>query len=581
MFSKYYQSELSFLREMGAAFGRANPALAGLLAERGGDPDVERLLEGFAFLTARIRERIDGAVPELVHGLAELLLPHYLRVLPACTVLEFTPLPRVLRARSTLPRGTEVASTPVDGARCLFRTSAEVDLLPLTLLETALENAGSSTPSLRLQFQTTAQGKAEVFQERGMTLYLHAEYPQASTVLLWLARHCTGILVRSSEGGAPVRLPPSHLRFVGADPDRALLPWPTRALEGFRTLQELFLCLEKFLFVSVDKLQAAAGAAGERFEMVFEFERPPPISGRLPKDLFRLHCVPVVNLFTTTADPVAARLIGQEHLLRASEMDPRHMEVYSVDAVSGIRSGRSERRRYAPYADFAHARGDQATGFYRLRRAHSVLDDGTDVFLSLEMPREVPAGFEEETLSIDLTCTNRSLPTRLQVGDVSVPTPLSPSAVRFKNITAVRQPLRPPLGSEVHWRLLSHLALNQRSLLDAEALRAVLELYNFETSADVTTVRANALRISSLRSVRGEATTAFVGGAPVRGTRVTVEADEAGFAGPGDLFLFGTALDELLAHHASLNVFSELRVRAHPSQAEVRWTPRNGSQTLL
>jgi type VI secretion system protein ImpG len=581
VFSKYYQSELTFLREMGAAFGRANPALAGLLAERGGDPDVERLLEGFAFLAARVRERIDDAVPEVVQGLAELLLPHYLRVLPACTVVEFTPLPRALRSRAILPRGTEVSSIPVDGASCLFRTTAEVDLLPLTILETTLENAGSSTPSLRLQFQTTAQGSGEIFQERGVTLYLHAEYPQASTVLLWLARHCTRIAVRSAGGGAPIHLPPSHVRFVGADADRALLPWPTRALEGFRSIQELFLCLEKFLFISVEKLQAAAGAAGERFEIVFELERPPPISGRLPKDLFRLHCAPVVNLFPASADPVATRLIGQEHLVRASGIDPQHMEVYSVDSVTGLRAGRNERRQYAPYTAFAHARGEQATGFYRIRRARSVLDDGMDVFLSLEAPRELSGGIEEETLSIDLTCTNRSLPTRLQVGDVSVPTPSSPSGVRFKNITAVRQPVRPPLGTEVHWRLLSHLALNQRSLLDAEALRAVLELYNFDSSADQPMVRANALRISSLRAVGGEPTTAYVGGAPVRGTRVTVEVDEAGFAGAGDLFLFGSALDQLLAHHVSLNAFGELRVKAHPSKSEIRWTPRNGSQALL
>ncbi|HZA13708.1 MAG TPA: type VI secretion system baseplate subunit TssF, partial [Myxococcaceae bacterium] len=560
MFSKYYQSELTFLREMGAAFGRANPALAGLLAERGGDPDVERLLEGFAFLTARVRERIDDAVPEVVQGLAELLLPHYLRVLPASTVVEFAPLARALRARSTLPRGTEVSSTPVDGTSCLFRTTAEVDLLPLTLVETVLENAGSSTPSLKLQFHTTVQGKAEVFQERGVTLYLHGDYPQASTVLLWLARHCTGITVRSSEGIAPVRLPPSHLRFVGADPERALLPWPTRALEGFRSIQELFLSVEKFLFVSVEKLQQAAGAAGERFEMAFELDRPPPISGRLPKDIFRLHCAPVVNLFSSSADPVATRLVGQEHLVRASGLDPQHMEVYSVDGVTGLRAGRGERRRYAPYTAFAHARGEEATAFYRIRRARSVLDDGMDVFLSFEAPREVPAGLEEETLSIELTCTNRSLPTRLQVGDVSVPTPSSPSAVRFKNITAVRQPVRPPLGTELHWRLLSHLALNQRSLMDAEALRAVMALYNFDTSADLPTSRANALRIGSVRSVRAEPATTYAGGAPVRGTRVRVEVDEAGFAGPGDIFLFGSALDELLAHHVSLNAFSELRV---------------------
>src|SRR5512141_2881929 len=104
MFSKYYQSELAFLRGMGKEFAAAHPNLAGLLAERGGDPDVERLLEGFAFLAARIRERLDDAVPEVIHDLTEVLLPHYLRPVPACSVLEILPNPGALRART--PRST-------------------------------------------------------------------------------------------------------------------------------------------------------------------------------------------------------------------------------------------------------------------------------------------------------------------------------------------------------------------------------------------------------------------------------------------------------------------------------------------
>src|SRR5687767_9308583 len=105
MFSKYYQNELSYLREMGRDFGLANPAIAGLLSERGADPDVERLLEGFCFLTARIRERLDAGVPEIVHGLVDLLVPQYLRPIPAASIVEFTPHARVLRSRTRIPRG--------------------------------------------------------------------------------------------------------------------------------------------------------------------------------------------------------------------------------------------------------------------------------------------------------------------------------------------------------------------------------------------------------------------------------------------------------------------------------------------
>src|SRR3972149_4296981 len=119
MFSKFYQSELAFLRATGSAYAEAHPQAAGFLSGRGNDPDVERLLEGFAFLAARIRERLEDGLPEVTHDLTELLLPQYLRPLPAATVVEFTPLPGALRVRGRVPAGAELASVPVDGTACL------------------------------------------------------------------------------------------------------------------------------------------------------------------------------------------------------------------------------------------------------------------------------------------------------------------------------------------------------------------------------------------------------------------------------------------------------------------------------
>lgn len=580
MFSKYYQSELAYLREMGKAFGSANPALAGMLVERGGDPDVERLLEGFAFLTARIRERIDDAVPEVVHGLVDLLLPHYLRVLPSASVVEFSPHARLLRGRSRIPAGAEVGSKPVDGTTCVFRTTRPVDLLPLTLVETVLDQSTQLSPVLRVQLQVAEQGRSEIFQEEGFSLFIHGEPAVSSTLLVWLMRHCKGVVLKGSGGSETVRLPPSSLRAVGFAPEDQLLPWPARAPEGYRLLQEYFTLPQKFLFVEVRGLQAAAGLTGQKLELIFEFERPPPLTGRVPKDIFKLHCAPVVNLFSTSSDPIKVGTMGHEHLLRASGLDPEHMEVYSVDTVTGLQAGRTDRLDYKPFFDFAHNTGDNAR-FFRLRRSQSPLNDGIDTFLSLGSPRDVAPTAAEETLSIDLTCTNRSLPTRLQVGDLSMPTPASPTTAKFRNIIALSKPVRPPLGSELHWRLLSHLALNQRSLLDPGTLKALLELYNFQATADQPTARANTLRIDSLTAVAGKPATRFLQGAPVRGTQVMVDVEEAGFTGLGDAFLFGSVLDEIFASYVSLNAFSELLLRIQPSQVEYRWPPRNGRQPIL
>ena len=579
MFSKYYQSELTYLREMGKAFGSANPALAGMLVERGGDPDVERLLEGFAFLTARIRERIDDAVPEVVHSLVDLLLPHYMRVLPSCSVVEFTPHARLLRGRSRIAAGAEVGSKPVDGTTCVFRTTRPVDLLPLTLMETVLDQSSPAAPVLRVQFQVAEQGRSEIFQEEGLSLFIQGEPSISAMLLVWLLRHCKGIQVRGGTGGEAVRLPVKNLRASGFSPEDQLLPWPARAPEGYRLLQEYFTLPQKFLFVEVQGLQAAAAITGQKLELIFEFERPPPLPGRVPKDIFKLHCTPVVNLFTTSADPLRVGALGNEHMLRASGLDPEHMEIYSVDTVTGLQAGRTDRIDYRPFFDFAH-NTKEGGRFFRLRRSLSPINDGMDTYLALGSPRDVSPTPAEETLSIDLTCTNRSLPARLQVGDLSVPTPASPTTAKFRNVIAVTKPVRPPLGSELHWRLLSHLALNQRSLMDAAALKAVLELYNFQATADQPTARANQLRVESLRDVTGKPVTRFLQGAPVRGAQVTIDVEEAGFTGLGDAFLFGSVLDELFASYVSLNAFSEVVLRVQPSQVEYRWPPRNGRQPI-
>lgn len=583
MFSKYYLSELSYLREMGRAFGLANPSVAGLLVERGTDPDVERLLEGFAFLTARMRERVEDDVPEMVQGLTELLLPHYLRPLPACSIVEFTPQVRALRGRSRLAAGAEVASQPVDGTACLFRTTTDVDLLPLTVQDALLDRSSASMPVLRLFFQTTEAGQSDIFKEQGLRLFIHGELSAASMVLLWLMRYCKHVRVRGSSGGEGLRLGPECIRAVGFERDFPLLPWP-RAASGYRLIQEYFTLPEKFLFFEVQGLDAAVSLVGEdRFELAFHLERPPPLDARITRDMFRLHCAPVVNLFRAPADPIVHQALEREHLLRASEVSPQHVEIFSVDAVTGLTAGRSERRTYRPFFDFSHSRGEGAEpAYYRLRRVHSPIDEGIDVYLWLETPRDVaPALGREEVLSIDLTCTNRSLTSRLQVGDLRHTTSASPTNTQFKNIVPVSRPARPPLGAELHWRLLSHLAINHHSVADAAALRRVLGLYNFHALTDNLAARASRLRVESILGVQTQSVTRFLEGSPLRGNLTAVDLDETSFMGVGDAFLFGSILDELLASHVTINAFNELAIRLQPSQTEYKWLPRNGSLTIL
>jgi type VI secretion system protein ImpG len=577
MFNKYYESELAYLRELGRGYAQAHPGTAGFLAERSGDPDVERLLEGFAFIAAKVRERTDDAVPEVVHELADLVLPHYLRPIPATTVIQFRPQPRSLRGPVPVPRGSELATVPVDGTPCLFRTTQEVTLLPLSVEETLHETPSATAPLLRLQLNVPQPGRDALAAHGRLRLFIQGEYALSSTLLLWLARHCRSISV--GEPNAPGRrLPPDSLRLVGFEEDAALFPWPPLASRGYRVVQEYFTLPEKFLFFDLLNLDKVLPAK-DRVEIRFEFEHPPALTQRIPRDVFRLHCAPAINLFRVDGEPIRLKAPGQEQLVRAAGLDPGHMEVYSVDQVLSVRPGVAEREAIQPFTAFSHSGGSEV--FHRLRRSASPIDEGVDTYLSLETPRDVTPRLEERTLSLELTCTNRALPKRLRIKDVSAAAPTSPTLAQFDNILPVSQPLRPPLGSELLWRVLAHVALVKRSVSEPGLLSSVLGLYNFQAFGDEPVGRANSRRAESVQSVQVEPSRRLVQGAVVRGQRTLIELDETGFVGPGDAFLFGCVLDELLAAHLTLNAFHALRTRQLPSRTETEWTPRTGTQPLI
>ena len=579
MFSKHYQSELAFIRAAGKAYAEANPSTAGLLAERGGDPDVERLLEGFAFLAARVRERVDDAVPEVIHDLAEIVLPQYLRSVPACTIVEISPDPSTLRSRHRVAAGSEIASVPVDGTSCRFRTTADLDLLPVTVQDVLVDRTIGAAPVLRVHLQTTPQALGALFQPDGLRFLLHGEFPLASTLLLWLARHLRGVRVRA--GAGTVELPPSAVRFIGLEPEFPLLPWPRLAPQGYRTLQEYFTLPQKLLFFEVRELHHAKKIAAERFELAFQLERPPELPSQVGKDGIRVNCVPVVNLFRAAGEPVTSRAIGEEHLVRAAGVPPLHMEIHGVESVVGVPEGRGELVRYEPFAGFRNRDPGKRARHYRLRRALSPVDGSLDTYISVVRPPEGGAELAEETLTLDVLATNRMLPVRLKLGDVCVETDTSPGQARLRNIVPVSHPIRPPLGTELHWRLVAHIAANRASIASPEGLRALLGLYNLQILSDQQSGRANVLRVESVRGVASALSHRIIKGAPARGTRFAIDVDEAGFAGPGDAFLFGCALDDLLASQASLSSFVELALRLTPSLREYAWPPRNGQKVLL
>ena len=572
-FSQYYKSELAFIHELARGFAEANPATAALLKERGSDPDVERLIEAFAFQAAGIRARMDNVLPSIVHGLAELLLPHYLRPLPAATIVEFAPNLRALRARHTVPAGRTLTTKPVEGTACRFRTCFDVDLLPFEIADARLDDAVAAKPVLRLTLRLTEAGKSALPECGRVRFFLHHIEPTLpATLMLWLTRHLTGVSLVGTPGAPPVQLDKSAVEPVGLTRNLSVYPWPDTAPSGFRLLFEYFLLPMRFHFfdlVGLDKVRTN----GTEIVVNFEFDRPPALPTAVRRETVRLYCTPALNLFESTAEPVTYSPLEREHLLRADGVNPKHMEVYEVRSVVGVSRGTSARRNFLPFFRFSHA---NATGmpFYSLRQ-NPAIDGGTDTYLVLDEARGAAPPQHEETVSVEMLCTNRSLARGLQPGSVTETTPGSMFRA-YENITPVNTPVRIPLGSDALWRLLSHLALGHRGLRDLESLRGMLRLYDVQGLNNMEDGRIGERQIEAIRSVEREMVTRMVLGVPVRATRTRLELDETGFASIGNAFLFSALISELSGSLTELNSASEVVATLSASKMEFRWPVQIG-----
>jgi type VI secretion system protein ImpG len=589
MLNRYYQEELVFLRELGREFAREHPTLAPSLAEAGSDPDVERVLEGTAFLTGAVRRKIDDDLPEITQALLEMLWPHYLRPVPSTAIVEFAhpPKPKITGSER-VPRGkTELESVPVDGTPCRFRTCYDLDVHPIRLADARLETTGRG--ALRLRFELLTGAKRDELRIDPLRLYLHGDLPVATTLYLWLVDRVSEGFVeipsargRASRAALAARSP--LVRPVGFEEDQGLFPYPAHSFLGYRLLQEYFTLRAKFLFVDLHGLSAlAAFENADVFEVVLAFRERPPEGLRVSTDSFRLHCAPVVNLFAKDGDPIRLDHRRVSYMLRPSDPEPHHFEVYSVDRVTGLATGSGRRRDYLPFHSFRHGMlaGDARAIYYKLTRRPAVGKQNSECWLSFVTAEERGVLPETEAISLELTCTNRRLPESLKPGDVSRHTDSSPQFVEFRNITPLTQSVLPPLEGGLHWRLISHLSLNYASLASPEALRGLLSLYNFQALYDRQAARANELLLEAIAKVDARRAERLFRGAPMRGIHTQVELVEDRFASEGELYLFASVLEEFLALYVTVNAFSQLTVRGAQQGEVYEWRPRVGKQPLI
>jgi type VI secretion system protein ImpG len=587
MLNRYYRDELNFLKRQGREFAQANPGLSRFLSERSTDPDVERLLEGFAFLTGRMREKVEDEFPELTHSLISMLWPNYLRPVPSMTVVQFTPAWHALSHQQPVARGTSLASTPVEKTACLFRTCHDVTLYPLAHSGVSARHT-RETSVVELAMDVHSDQPMDAMGIESLRLHLGGDAYTARTLYLWLNHYLTR--VELDVDGWQQSLPTNALQTVGFERDQALLPYPRNVHQGYRILQEYLCFPEAFHFFDVTRLnQYLPSKPAERVTLRFEFSRTLPTDVRVQDEHLALYCTPAINLFSHDAEPIDLSGERSEYRLRPSTRSPSHYEVFSVDNVHGW-VGRAETdrqgepRRYVPFESFQHQierdRGREAL-YYRLRVRDSLRSDGFDHDIAFMRGDEQAHLESRETISLQLTCSNRELPEQLTVGDVCVPTENSPAYADFRNITRPTPVLRPALDDGLLWMLISNLSLNYLSLLERDALCSVLRAYDFRALVDRQAERIAQKRWAGIVDIETQSVDRLRKGMPIRGLRSVMTLDQDAFGDEGSLYLFGSVLARFFSLYASINSFHELHVVNRHNQERYTWSLQAGQQPLM
>jgi type VI secretion system protein ImpG len=593
-FNHYYQSELTALRQLGRRFAERSPALAPFLGQTGRDPDVERLLEGFAFLTGRLRQKLDDELPELSHSLMQLLWPNYMRPLPAFSILQFDPLKRSGPALM-VERDTPVESEPIDDVHCRFRTCYPTEVLALDLIALNYSVKGDGS-LLSLRLEMSADGHLGELELRRLRLHFAGERYISQMLYLSLLRNLESIeLIPLDDVGNPIggvngvsmafKMPGDRVQPVGFAEEEALIPYPLNTFRGYRYLQEYFAFQDKFLFVDINGLDLLKSLPADILKQVrglelrFDIRKSGVLRMRPTLDNVKLHCTPIVNLFRHDALPI--RLDGKqdEYLLLPAKYDLDSCGVFSVESVTGWKPGGLGYQAYVAFESFEHDPSfDVPTSrpHYSVLQRASSLHDGLDTYLSFGV-RHTQA---HETLSVELMCTNQNLPRKLKPGDIKRACEQTPEFLSFRNITPATSSFAPPLNRDFLWKLISNMSLNYLSLADVNALKVILETYDLPRYYDQHAAKVSERLLSGLKSIKHQYVDRLHRGLPVRGLRTELTIDPQGYIGEGDLFVFASVLNEFFALYASLNSYHELRVKS--TQGEVyQWTPRMGLQPLL
>ncbi|WP_340608874.1 type VI secretion system baseplate subunit TssF [Xenorhabdus bharatensis] len=618
---EYYNRELIYLREMGKEFAERYPKIANRLGMHGidvADPYVERLMEGFAFLTSRIQLKMDAEFPNFSQQLLEMLCPNYLAPTPSMSIAELQPDTSKgdISHGFLVPRGTimHCQSLKKDGITLQYSTAQDVILQPLQLQKVELGKIPANLPlaSLNLhqcgavsalRIHLTCKGKFFLsdLELNKLVFFLSGPDIQAQQLQELLMEHCVGMICQTL-GETPQYqiLPGISPHHEGFEEAQSLLPNDPRTFSGYRQLHEYFAFPARFQFFSLSGMQSLLEETQKEneFELILLLDKiDEDLEHLVDVSYLALNSTPVINLFPKLTERVTLKESANEYHLVVDNTRPLDYEIFSVQRLHGADIKRQETQIFRPFwSTFSDDKGNYGA-YFSLRRDPRILSDhslhygtrtsylGTESFVSIVDEQHSPWPNELKFLTADVMCTNRDLPAILRQQDLDSFVMLD--SIPINQIVLLKRPTIPRSAlaqGSASWKLISQLQLNYLNFMDkddeqgTQALRQLLSLYA-NLSEPATARQINGIRHCSMKTIHRRVPEP----GPIvfaRGVGIELEVDEQEFAGTSP-WLLGSVLERLFSHLVTMNSFTEMTLYSQQRGKIGYWPARMGKKQLL
>ncbi len=595
----YYEKQLQEFGQQSREFASKYPKIAQRLSlnqEQIDDPHIERLIQAFSLISARIDKKLADSYDIFTRSIFEVMFPQYLKPFPACSVVSFEDINKIkqLTDRHVIPKATTLRAKSTRGVQCEYQTVQDVVLLPIQLKQIKFKTHPSAhmhlnqNATLSMGFEIFSQ-KNQLLTQENLPIFLDAISNFPLQVLDSIFKASTSFSIRVGQNSFDIANP---FEIMGFDELQSVLPIDQHTHHAYRLLMEYFCVPEKFNFLKL-KLEFIKYFNLEQSEfelqMHFKLNLNDQASIRNYSELnaanFKLFATPIVNLFKKQAEPQKINHKRMEYPLITDAHHPEYYQAYSILKMNMVREKSDQDQVFFPVLPFfamSHYHQDKVQFFYSLN-PEQMKNKHQELNYSVISRALEPHATQSDFISTEILCTNRELPYESYNKDQNALT-LNDSNLARRALMLKRPsiPYYFEQNKKEQWRIISHLSLNNLSLMKGDAvshIKELLALYNLSKSKE------NQIIIDAIKNIQFSTTQKLVESKPfplfVRGLKVEVEVDAEVFRGHS-LYIFSQLLTHVFNLKVNMNSFVDVIIVDVNTQQELYQCVQNvGGKTAL